>query len=467
MGRRPMSEVRVRPAATALNEAAWKGAASAPPGGEAAARERAAALEEAVAAMKAEIRGRLARIADPVLLFGGLPQVAVFVAVGVSRDGWSVLSVVYVALGVMGAVLATLGRRMEAERRGRWYAAWLYAFAAAALCYFGPLLGTGGLFVTATVGAGVFTGRRGVGVAVLGLVPALWLGSAIAPLQLDLAGWLRTGVSLAGAMAVSGLFVVYLITKMAGAHGAVAVALERERAERVARERVQADLNRARRVEAVGRLASGVAHEVNNALTVVLGNAQLLKLEGTERGVGMQMLDDVIAAATAAQTTVGHLTGFEGAGTVPGAVDLGEAVADVVGRYRARVPAGVDLRVACEAGGWVALHPSQFERLLRALLDNACDAVASGGVVEVAVRSEGEAWLVLEVRDDGVGMAPEVLERAFEPFFTTKPEGLGRGLGLASVYTAAHAVGGQVDIASAPDAGTTVRVEFPRAAPPR
>jgi len=422
-----------------------------------------AAVLKATPEMELRSRERLTRIVDPLILLVGVPAVAVFATLGFSRDSATPMLVVYAVFAMAGAALATVGRRMPGSLRGKAYAFWLFGFAVSALGYFGPLLGTGAFFVGAAVAAAVFTGRGGVLAVTFGVAPAVALGSLSAPIVLTVEQWIRMAIATGTAMAATGFFIAYLLEQSASARAELAVALERERSERTARERVQADLNRAQRVEAIGRLASGVAHDVNNALQVVMGNAQLMRLDETLPAATLEMVDDVAAAASSAQATMGQLMLFDRERVIAGATEVVPVVERVLRSFERLLPANVKLNARLETQGRVALHEAQLEHVILNLLMNARDALPDGGEVEVAVTGAGTGWIAIDVRDNGVGMAPEVLERAFEPFFTTKAEGKGTGLGLASVFAAAHAVGGQVDASSAEGAGTVVRVELPRA----
>ena len=148
-------------------------------------------------------------------------------------------------------------------------------------------------------------------------------------------------------------------------------------------------------------------------------------------------------------------------------------VVDIVERIRAARPflervlgerVVLDVR-APETRLDVLIDPAQFEQVLLNLLSNAPDAMPGGGRMTITAEAVGVPPVLVRVRfvDTGVGMAPEVAERAFEPFFTTKETGKGTGLGLATVYGIVRRAGGEVRLTSAPDAGATFEIDFPRA----
>jgi PAS domain S-box-containing protein len=254
------------------------------------------------------------------------------------------------------------------------------------------------------------------------------------------------------------------------------VSTEAERLERMVQERTQELLAlqearaRERRLAAVGQLAAGVMHDVNNALNPIMAAAYLLEANAENPAA---VRDYAIRIAKAAET--------------------GAATAARVGRFIRQEPLQaereepVDLTVVCDEvvaitrplwaerarGGMVHLErdlmpgamvrgiAGELREALLNLVQNALDAMAGGGTLGLrTVVSENEVRL--EVRDSGIGMSAEVRERAFEPFFTTKGRA-GTGLGLAEVYGIVKRHRGHAEIESMPGVGTTIRLIFPRA----
>ncbi|HVP67914.1 MAG TPA: PAS domain S-box protein [Anaeromyxobacteraceae bacterium] len=244
------------------------------------------------------------------------------------------------------------------------------------------------------------------------------------------------------------------------------------------RRRLQEQLAQAQRLESVGRLAGGVAHDFNNMLVVILGNVELLKRQVEGQASVLSDLQEIEQAAQHARELTRQLLAFSRRQVIsPKALDLNELLS---GRQRtlARL-IGEDIQLAFLPAQdlWrVSLDPSQFEQILVNLVVNARDAMPRGGrlTIETANVRIDEAYcrlnagfrtgdhVRLSVSDEGVGIDKETLPRIFEPFFTTKPLGKGTGLGLATVYGIVAQNGGVVHVYSEPGRGTTFKIYFPR-----
>ncbi|GAB6063850.1 two-component system sensor histidine kinase NtrB [Deferrisoma palaeochoriense] len=230
--------------------------------------------------------------------------------------------------------------------------------------------------------------------------------------------------------------------------------------------RAEEALTRAQRMESLGRLAAGLAHEFKNLLMTIQGNAELLELHGAEGESGAKRLERIVSACQRASDLAHRVLAF-GRGTPPQrqTVGLGSLAHRVAELARPALPKGVDLRLTEAPGPTVEADPSGLEQVLLNLLLNAGEAAGGAGTIEVRVgEAQGEAWI--EVADDGPGMAPEVAERVFEPFFTTKGEGKGTGLGLAVVYGIVRDHGGAIELDTAPGRGARFRVRLPRTGSP-
>jgi signal transduction histidine kinase/CheY-like chemotaxis protein len=260
-----------------------------------------------------------------------------------------------------------------------------------------------------------------------------------------------------------------------GELGSLAAAFDRM-AEQLAA-RAQA-LAQAQRLEAVGRLAGGVAHDINNMLAVILGEAELLKAELPQEHPGQQAAAEIERAGARSRDITRQLLAFSRRQvTSPRPVALGAHLAAARSTLDRLV--GPERRLAVEVAqdAWPArIDPAQLDQILMNLLVNARDATPAGSVIrvevgnasldEAACRDQAGArpgdFVRLRVVDEGVGMDAATLAQVFEPFFTTKGVHQGTGLGLATVYGIAAQSGGFVTARSAPGRGATFEVHLPR-----
>ncbi|MBK6456112.1 MAG: PAS domain S-box protein [Gemmatimonadetes bacterium] len=241
--------------------------------------------------------------------------------------------------------------------------------------------------------------------------------------------------------------------------------------------RLQAQLHDAQRLEAIGRLAGGVAHDFNNMLSVILGGLEMSLSElGSNDRVAEYLREAQDAARRSADLTRQLLAFASRQTTLPVVLDLNAKVTGMLRMLRRVI--GENVRLEWDPGPdiWpVHIDPSQVDQVLANLCVNARDAIAGVGRVHIATRNVvldhahvdrhpgailGE-HAVLTFRDDGGGMPPEVLEHIFEPFFTTKDLGKGTGLGLATVYGIVRQAKGHIVVTSAPGMGTTFELYFP------
>ena len=221
------------------------------------------------------------------------------------------------------------------------------------------------------------------------------------------------------------------------------------------RRRIEARLAESQKLEALGLLAAGVAHDMNNLLTAVLA--------ATELPPSAETLHDLQAAALRGRELTERLLAVSRRRPLrQESFDLLAVAAEVVALARRTFRREISVELVRPAGTWhVEGDPGQWHQAILNLVINARDAMKGGGRIEVRAE-EVDGQRVLLVRDDGQGMPPEVLRRAFEPFFTTKGEGQGTGLGLAHVRAVVAAHEGNIEIQSEPGRGTTVRLALPR-----
>ncbi len=232
------------------------------------------------------------------------------------------------------------------------------------------------------------------------------------------------------------------------------------------------------RMESVGRLAGGVAHDFNNVLQALSLNLQLAQRELPSGSPAASRLEAMARALERAEAITRQLLLFSRRRAPEmRVVRLGELVDGMVPMLRRLVGEDVHIGVRHEDAPPVTADPGQLEQALMNLVVNARDAMPAGGEITIVTREGrppaevlGRApeprpgtgrWAVLEVTDTGTGMDPGTLERAFEPLFTTKPEGKGTGLGLAIVAQVASRHGGAVAVASEPGRGSTFAIWLP------
>ena len=241
------------------------------------------------------------------------------------------------------------------------------------------------------------------------------------------------------------------------------------------RERTEAELLQAQKMDAVGQLVSGLAHDFNNLLAAILGNLELLEMRLSDPHLVKLAQAAARSARHGAKLNEQMLAFSRKQYLSPKPVDLNELVLGTQDLLRRSLGGKVEITAALADGLWSALvDPHQLELVLLNLAINARDAMPAGGRVEIRTRNvnAGERnkpaelapgdYVMISVTDSGTGMSPEVLARACEPFFTTKEPGKGSGLGLAQVYGLAQQSGGGMRIASAAGKGTTVAIYLPR-----
>ncbi len=252
--------------------------------------------------------------------------------------------------------------------------------------------------------------------------------------------------------------------------GALAAAFSVFKAQVSEREQLQRQLQRAERLEAIGRFTGGIAHDFNNVLTAISANVQLIQ-ETTEAGSpNNQRALRALEAAESGSSMVQQLLTFGRRRSLePMPTDI-DAVIDALAELL-HDNFGGSIRLETVRDGertapLVALiDPGQLESALINLLFNARDAIAGEGVIRLAAGPTADGRIRIRVEDTGSGMTPEVLDHVFEPFFTTKQASQGNGLGLATVYGFVHQSGGHIDLSSKPGQGTVVEIELPRYPP--
>ena len=257
----------------------------------------------------------------------------------------------------------------------------------------------------------------------------------------------------------------------------------RERAQTETRLReMQAVVENARKMQAIGTLAGGVAHDFNNIISGIMGCADLaLNFHLPEKHPATDDLRQIVVACRRAADLVRQILTFSRSSEVkPQVMDAAPVVREVARLFGSSLPATADLRVDVTATNThVRAAPTQLHQILMNLLTNAGQALPdTRGTIEVQLtdrvvgsaapsRPEGlpaGEYLVITVKDSGVGMNREIAAKIFEPYFTTKEPGKGTGLGLAVVHGIVKELGGHIAVGSTPGQGTAVRVTLPAVA---
>ncbi|MET0264020.1 MAG: response regulator [Duganella sp.] len=244
----------------------------------------------------------------------------------------------------------------------------------------------------------------------------------------------------------------------------------------------QAALHQAQKMEAIGQLTGGVAHDFNNVLQIISGNLHLLKMLGMVTPQGMQRVENALSGVERGARLAAHLLAFARRQPLQSAVvDLTPTLADIDDMLGHVL--GPRARVLTDIGAalWsVEVDVGQLNNVILNLAINARDAMNGEGTLTIRARNlDAEAarlhkvgasnadhpphdYVLIEIVDTGVGMSETVMQRAFEPFFTTKPTGQGTGLGLSMAYGFVKQSGGEITLRSRPGEGTCVQIYLPR-----
>ncbi len=235
----------------------------------------------------------------------------------------------------------------------------------------------------------------------------------------------------------------------------------------------QSALHQAQKMEAIGQLTGGVAHDFNNVLQIIGGNLQLLKLVGNLNDSAKARVEMALTGVERGAKLAAHLLAFARRQPLQSVVvDPGHLLRDMDDMMRRVL--GPSARVVTEIDpdlGSTMVDPNQLNNVLLNLAINARDAMAGSGTLTIRAMNAGPTlppdvapgeYVMLEVADTGKGMPKEVLQRAFEPFFTTKPVGQGTGLGLSMAYGFVKQSGGEIVLTSEVGRGTSVRIYLPR-----
>ena len=272
-------------------------------------------------------------------------------------------------------------------------------------------------------------------------------------------------------------FPVLLENNKIGVGGYIRDITERKQAE-ADRDKLQMQLIQSQKLESVGRLAGGVAHDFNNMLSVILGNTEIVLQEVDSTQPLYDNFLEIQSAARRSAHVVRQLLAFARRQTIaPQVLDLNEIVEEMLKILRRLIGEDIDLSWQPGHDIWpIKMDPAQIDQILANLSVNARDAIHGVGklILETGRATFDEAYcaenqgfvpgdyVLLSVSDNGKGMDRETLENIFEPFFTTKEVGQGTGLGLATVYGIVKQNNGFIHVYSEPNQGTTFKIYLPR-----
>jgi signal transduction histidine kinase len=245
------------------------------------------------------------------------------------------------------------------------------------------------------------------------------------------------------------------------------------------REQVEAQLRQAQKMEAVGQLTGGMAHDFNNMLGVIVGALDLIKrrLKRDEFGIGV-FVENATKATERSAALIQRLLAFARQQPLaPEAIDANRMIADMSELLRSTLGEQIQIETVLAAGLWKTnADPHQLESSIVNIAINARDAMSDGGKLTIETENvyldetycsenaevTAGQYVMIAITDQGTGMAPQVAARAFDPFFTTKPAGKGTGLGLSQVYGFIKQSAGHIKIYSEIGTGTTVKIYLPR-----
>ncbi|NWH03781.1 response regulator [Desulfobacter latus] len=269
-----------------------------------------------------------------------------------------------------------------------------------------------------------------------------------------------------------------LLESVAAQTAPILFAIQEEARQKTAHEKLEEQMRQAQKMESVGRLAGGVAHDFNNMLSVILGNTEIAMEDLAPDDPLHNNLSEIFSAANRSADITRQLLAFARKQTIaPKVLDLNRTIKSMLKMLRRLIGEDIDLAWRPETTVWpVRMDPSQIDQILANLCINARDAIADIGMITIET---GKAtfdstycaehpgfvagdFVLLAVSDDGCGMEQETLANLFEPFFTTKDVDKGTGLGLATVYGIVKQNEGFINIYSEPGQGSIFRIYLPR-----
>ena len=288
-----------------------------------------------------------------------------------------------------------------------------------------------------------------------------FLAECVSPFEMTLLGYRETNLRLTA-----------LNQELEEANRATRLANERLTAEMAERQRAEEALRQTQKLQAIGRLAGGVAHNFNNLLTIVLGNLDLAKAFASENRIVAERLAVAARAAERGAAVTRQLLAFSRQQILrPEIFEPSARLPEMILLLGGALGGDIKIETNIPSELWpIDIDQTELELTLLNLAINARDAMPAGGVLRISAENrvvrderlalEGE-YLMIEVQDNGSGISPEILPRIFDPFFSTKGIDRGTGLGLSQVYGFAHQSNGAIDVDSVVGQGTVFRLYLP------
>lgn len=411
----------------------------------------------------ADLRGRVLGICAKIFAFGGIPLVFL-VALQSWIAGQSIGPLIMEGV-IVGVILWNVRAVHPLWRRSAAIVVGTLFISAVATVVFGPTMGTGmfyfgvvficGLLLPARATVGVVVVEGVMVVSVWAAHQAGWISPQYMP---DTPTYFRIIFSTLLTSVFAALVIVRFVAELERALLAEREALLAQQAAHEEQQRTAKAAEAAQRLEALGRLAGGVAHDVNNALAIIQGNLAVLQSNISDEARAEALADIEHGVERASDTTrqlvsiVQHERGARSTAVT-------QSLQNLVRSVRRALPPTIVLELNAETNRKIDASEGQFEQAILNLIVNAQDAMPDGGKVTVECRDDGPD-VVISVTDNGSGIPPEHRERLFEPFFTTKGED-GTGVGLTMVWGFVTRANGTIAVEEPADGGTRFVLRFP------
>lgn len=305
------------------------------------------------------------------------------------------------------------------------------------------------------------------------VVPVVQSGSALGWVYLRLSPEPRaTRLSRYAVVVLLALMAIFVIVGLGNAQGRLTQQSERLssanaqlQSEIAERERVEEALRQSQKMEALGQLSGGIAHDLNNHLMIIQGNLHLLKKKLSLPDSDRHFHGAAEGIRRAAALTQRVLVFSRKQALSPVETNINDLISGMHDLIRTSLRENIETDLHLGAASKVLIDRNQMENIILNIVVNARDALPDGGRVTITARDivldPKGAFVIMEITDTGVGMQPDVQAKALDPFFTTKPVGEGTGLGLSTVYGFVAQSGGFVKITSTPGKGTTISIYLP------